>query len=75
MISKANEVIFEAKKLMRHSRRRNLTPKDIENALKFYVMGQTGQDIPEKEGNEQSLPLSHTLSPIHSKVEIEWVNL
>ena len=72
MMTKANDVVFHAKKLMRHSRRRNLTPKDVENALNFYVVGQTGL---EEEDKEQSVPLGFDDNPINSKVEMEWVNL
>mmetsp|Transcript_22511 Transcript_22511/g.22315 ORF Transcript_22511/g.22315 Transcript_22511/m.22315 type:complete len:264 (+) Transcript_22511:83-874(+) len=73
MIKKTQEVVFEAKKLMKHSRRRNLTPKDIENALNFYYLGQNGTEEDQRE--EFTSGKAHRDNPINSKIKIEWVNL
>ena len=85
MIEKAKDLIFESKKFMRHSKRKELRPNDIESAIKkHWYTTKTGSSLDSRgfrahaqfedftSSSQINLPQE---TPFYSKVEIEWVNL
>ena len=85
MIEKAKDIIFESKKFMRHSRRKELRPNDIEAAIKKNCCTtKTGLSSDSRvfraptqfedftSSSQINMPQEN---PFYSKVEIEWVNL
>ena len=84
MIEKAGDIVFEAKKIMRHSKRKELKPNDVESAIKKHCCITKSASVDSRTIRTHALYEDFTSSsqinmpqetPFCSKVEIEWVNL